>query len=65
MSTDRINRKLKDDLETMRSRIFVEMEPIIEKRCQEVVSGLFSKGGAGLSKGNIGGLSAPRGLGGG
>ena len=64
MSQERTNKKLKDDLETMRTRILEEVEPIIDKRAQEVVNGLFPKGGGGLSRGGIGGLSVPRGLGG-
>ena len=46
----------------MRKRILEEVEPVIEKKTQDVVGCLFPKGG--LTKGG-GGLSYPRGLGGG
>lgn len=32
LSNERINKKLKDDLEAMRIRILEEVEPIVEKR---------------------------------
>jgi len=57
-----LNKKSKEDLEAMRKRILEEVEPVIEKKTQDVVGQLFPKGG--LSKGP-GGLSYPRGLGGG
>ena len=63
LSSDRTNKKLKDDLENLHRRILAEVEPMIEKRTQDLISGLFPKGG-GLNRGNAGGLSAPRGLGG-
>ena len=61
LSSERTNKKLKDDLENMHRRILAEVQPVIEKRTQELVSGLFPKGG-GLNRANVGGLSAPRGL---
>ena len=63
LSSERTNKKLKDDLENLHRRMLAEVEPIIEKRTQDLISGLFPKGG-GLNRGNAGGLSAPRGLGG-
>ena len=40
-----------------------DIEPVIDQRAQAILSNMFSKGG-GLVRGNIGGLSVPRGLGG-
>jgi hypothetical protein len=61
LSSDRTNTKIKDDLESLHRRMLAEVEPLIEKRTQDLISGLFPKGG-GLNRANVGGLSAPRGL---
>jgi hypothetical protein len=37
LTTDRLSKKAKEDLEAMRKRILEEVEPIIEKKTQDVV----------------------------
>lgn len=61
VASDRHRARLREEMELLREKIMSEMEPVIDQRAQNIVSGLFSKVGGGTTSGPL----PRRGLGGG